>query len=459
MWLEMQESGVIDKAALVYGQMDEPPGVRLRVGTGRAHDGRVLQGREEPGRAVVRGQHLPLRPGRFGGVDPPRPHAVGRRLPAHAGRRDGRAAGADHVDPGQVDHVDAGRVRAGRRLHRPGAVHHLHPPRRDDGALSPDRGAGHLPGGRPAGVHLEHPGARDRGRAPLRRGPARCRRCCSVTRSCRTSSPSWGSTSSPRRTGSRSTGPARSSASSSQPFFVAEVFTGIPGIYRADRRDGRVLRGPRQRRPRRASPSRPSSTWAGRESVLEVARDARGGGRLVADGVFGGRSRSRPEQSPTSGVRHRGGCGRHRGGGDLAVLDGHHARSDRRRRRPARRGRRCRTGTCCEPAVHGGLVQVDTSPGAVRGAGGQADGPPPAWALDQRVDRPGSAWPSWPTEIDVLDAAEQAKERAAQQPGGAGMRGVAAAAESSRRTPRSPSVQGALARAEWFGCAVAADSG
>ena len=31
LWLEMQESGVIAKAALVYGQMDEPPGVRLRV--------------------------------------------------------------------------------------------------------------------------------------------------------------------------------------------------------------------------------------------------------------------------------------------------------------------------------------------------------------------------------------------------------------------------------------------
>jgi F-type H+/Na+-transporting ATPase subunit beta len=29
--LEMQESGVIEKAALVFGQMDEPPGVRLRV--------------------------------------------------------------------------------------------------------------------------------------------------------------------------------------------------------------------------------------------------------------------------------------------------------------------------------------------------------------------------------------------------------------------------------------------
>jgi F-type H+-transporting ATPase subunit beta len=32
LWLEMRESGVLEKAALVYGQMDEPPGVRLRVG-------------------------------------------------------------------------------------------------------------------------------------------------------------------------------------------------------------------------------------------------------------------------------------------------------------------------------------------------------------------------------------------------------------------------------------------
>jgi F-type H+-transporting ATPase subunit beta len=31
LWLEMKESGVMEKAALVYGQMDEPPGVRLRV--------------------------------------------------------------------------------------------------------------------------------------------------------------------------------------------------------------------------------------------------------------------------------------------------------------------------------------------------------------------------------------------------------------------------------------------
>lgn len=31
LWMEMKESGVIDKAALIYGQMNEPPGARLRV--------------------------------------------------------------------------------------------------------------------------------------------------------------------------------------------------------------------------------------------------------------------------------------------------------------------------------------------------------------------------------------------------------------------------------------------
>ena len=32
LWLEMKESGVIDSTCLVYGQMNEPPGARLRVG-------------------------------------------------------------------------------------------------------------------------------------------------------------------------------------------------------------------------------------------------------------------------------------------------------------------------------------------------------------------------------------------------------------------------------------------
>ena len=32
LWLDMKQSGVIDKTALIFGQMNEPPGARLRVG-------------------------------------------------------------------------------------------------------------------------------------------------------------------------------------------------------------------------------------------------------------------------------------------------------------------------------------------------------------------------------------------------------------------------------------------
>ena len=44
LWNEMKESGVIDKTAMVFGQMNEPPGARLRVGlTGLDHGG-ILPG-------------------------------------------------------------------------------------------------------------------------------------------------------------------------------------------------------------------------------------------------------------------------------------------------------------------------------------------------------------------------------------------------------------------------------
>src|SRR5207237_2130762 len=32
LWLEMKESGVLEKTMLVFGQMNEPPGARMRVG-------------------------------------------------------------------------------------------------------------------------------------------------------------------------------------------------------------------------------------------------------------------------------------------------------------------------------------------------------------------------------------------------------------------------------------------
>ena len=80
---EMIEAGVINqkdlgksKIALVYGQMNEPPGARLRVALSGARHDRVFPRREEPGRAAVHRQHLPLLAGRLRGVRAARPHAV-----------------------------------------------------------------------------------------------------------------------------------------------------------------------------------------------------------------------------------------------------------------------------------------------------------------------------------------------------------------------------------------------
>ena len=131
LWREMTESGVIEKTALVYGQMNEPPGRASARRPERPDDGRVLPRRGRPGRAALHRQHLPLRAGGLGGLGAARPHAERRRLPADARHRDGRAAGAHHLDHQGLDHVGAGDLRARRRPHRPGAGEHVRPPRRD----------------------------------------------------------------------------------------------------------------------------------------------------------------------------------------------------------------------------------------------------------------------------------------------------------------------------------------
>ncbi|HEU5002037.1 MAG TPA: F0F1 ATP synthase subunit beta [Actinomycetota bacterium] len=51
LWLEMQESGVINKAILCYGQMNEPPGARLRVALSGLTMAEYL--RDEGGRDVL----------------------------------------------------------------------------------------------------------------------------------------------------------------------------------------------------------------------------------------------------------------------------------------------------------------------------------------------------------------------------------------------------------------------
>lgn len=51
LWIEMKESGVIDKAVLVYGQMTEPPGARLRVGLSGVTEAEYF--RDEEGQDVL----------------------------------------------------------------------------------------------------------------------------------------------------------------------------------------------------------------------------------------------------------------------------------------------------------------------------------------------------------------------------------------------------------------------
>ena len=164
LWLEFQESGVID----IKDLHQEQGRAHLRPDDGaargapargphRPHRGRVLPRRRGQGRPALHRQHLPLHPGRLRGLGAARPHALRRRLPAHPADGDGRAAGAHHLHQEGLDHLDAGHLRARRRLHRPRARHHLRPPRRHHQPLAADRRARHLPRGGPAGLLLAHP--------------------------------------------------------------------------------------------------------------------------------------------------------------------------------------------------------------------------------------------------------------------------------------------------------------
>ena len=106
-----------------------------------ADHGRVLPRRGGARHPPLHRQHLPLHAGGLRGIGAARPHALGRGLPADAGHRDGRPAGADHLDQEGLDHLAAGHLRAGRRLHRPGPGHDLRPPRLDHPPGALDRRA------------------------------------------------------------------------------------------------------------------------------------------------------------------------------------------------------------------------------------------------------------------------------------------------------------------------------
>ena len=66
------------KCALVYGQMNEPPGARARVALTGLSVAEYFRDVGRQGRAALHRQHLPLHPGRFGSVGAAGPYSLAR---------------------------------------------------------------------------------------------------------------------------------------------------------------------------------------------------------------------------------------------------------------------------------------------------------------------------------------------------------------------------------------------
>ena len=99
--------------------MNEPPGARLRVALSALTEAEYFRDYENKDvllfidnifRFTQAGSEVSALLG---------PHAQRRRLSADARHGNGRPAGTHHLHQARLDHLGAGRVRAGRRHHRP----------------------------------------------------------------------------------------------------------------------------------------------------------------------------------------------------------------------------------------------------------------------------------------------------------------------------------------------------
>ena len=132
LWKEMREAGVMDKTAMVFGQMNEAPGVRMRVGLSGLTMAEYFRDKQNKDvllfidnifRFVQAGsevstlhrQYFQIRTGGFRGIDTARTYAVSCRISADTRFRDGRSSGAYHIDKGRIDHIRSGGIRTGRR--------------------------------------------------------------------------------------------------------------------------------------------------------------------------------------------------------------------------------------------------------------------------------------------------------------------------------------------------------
>ena len=128
-----------------------------------------------------------------------------------------------------LDHLGAGHLRARRRLDRPGAGHLVRALGRDDRSEPRDRRKGHLPGRRSARLDLAHARPADRRRRALRRSPAACRKSLQRYKSLQDIIAILGMDELSEEDKLTVARARKIERFLSQPFFVAEVFTGSPG--------------------------------------------------------------------------------------------------------------------------------------------------------------------------------------------------------------------------------------
>ena len=114
LYYEMKESGVIDKTTMVFGQMNEPPGARMRVALAGLTMAEYFRDERRQGCASLCGQYLPFHTGRFRGISTFRTYAFSRWLPADTADRDGSSSGAYHINKERFNHIGSGRICACR---------------------------------------------------------------------------------------------------------------------------------------------------------------------------------------------------------------------------------------------------------------------------------------------------------------------------------------------------------
>ena len=160
LYLEMTDSGVIEKTCLVYGQMNEPPGARLRVGLAGLTEAEYFR---DQGQDVLLFIDNIFRFTQAGSEV----SALLGRMPSAVGYQPTLATEMGDLQE-RICSTQTGSITS---VHGPG--HHVHPPGREDCSVPFHRRAGHLPGRGSAGVHLPRAGSRDRRPGALRRGHGR----------------------------------------------------------------------------------------------------------------------------------------------------------------------------------------------------------------------------------------------------------------------------------------------